>query len=77
MIASKPKEVPYYTSDDESQWCGHVWRQRDRIGGRWGFAWEVIPPYGVEGVACGWCGTQQDAEARMNEKLTEKKGPTT
>lgn len=64
-------EVPYYTTDDESQWCGHVWRQRDRIGGRWGFAWEVTEPHGHEGsaVAGGWRATQEAADAAMREAL--------
>lgn len=37
-------EVPYYTIENEAEPCGHIWRQRDRIGRRWGFQWEVIEP---------------------------------
>lgn len=66
-------DVPYYTTDDESQWCGHVWRQRDRIGGRWGFAYEVIPPYGMEPIQAGWRETQEQAERAMREGLESHK----
>lgn len=66
-----PKTVPYYTTEDESQWCGHVWRQRERIGGRWGFAWEVIEPYG-EAVISGWRLTQEEAEHAMDQALKAK-----
>lgn len=66
------KEVPYYTTEDESQWCGHVWRQRDRPGGRWGFMWEVIPPFGTENESMGWRQTQEEAEREMNRVLKGK-----
>lgn len=67
------KDVPYYTTDDESQWCGHVWKQRDRIGGRWGFMWEVTPPFDDEPIAGGWRETQEQAERAMNESLQRHK----
>lgn len=63
------REVPYYTSDDESEWTGHVWRQRSHVGGPWGFAWEVLAPYGEEPVATGWRSTQAGAEQGMLQSL--------
>lgn len=65
------RDVPYYTTEDESKYCGHVWKQRDRIGGQWGFMWEVLPPDsdGDDPIAGGWCPTQQAAETRMHDEL--------
>ncbi len=66
------REVPYYTTDDDSQWCGHVWRQRREIGGPWGFAWEVIPPHFEEPSSSGWCADQANAEARMMNAMPKQ-----
>jgi hypothetical protein len=67
-------EVPYYTNDNEDEWCGHIWQQRDRIGGQWGFAWEVLEPFTNEQpVAFGWRATQEQAEKAMNEALARHK----
>lgn len=63
------REVPYYTTDDESEYCGHIWKQRNGIGGPWGFAWEVLAPYDDNPVAEGWRSTQSAAERAMNEAL--------
>lgn len=65
------KAIPYYTTEDESQWCGHIWKQRREKGGPWGFMWEVIPPYAGDddAVARGWSHRQDLAEMRMNEAL--------
>jgi hypothetical protein len=65
--------LPYFTTEDESQWCGHVWRQRERMGGPWGVAWEVIAPFG-DAVAGGWRRTQEEAEDAMNAVLKAKGG---
>lgn len=67
------REVPYYTSDDDTQWTGHIWRQRDRIGGRWGFAYEVFPPFDENPIGGGWRETQEAAEHAMNESLKRHK----
>lgn len=48
------KDLPYLTGDDESKWIGHLWRQRDRPGGRWGVAFAVYPPYSEDPEAQGW-----------------------
>lgn len=63
------REVPYFTTDDESKPCGHIWKQRQHMGGPWGFAWEVTQPYGDEPIAGGWRRTQEEAEKAMNEVL--------
>jgi len=65
-------DVPYYTTDDESQWCGHIWQQRMFISGPWGYMWEVTPPFGDEPVASGWRATQHAAEFAMQEFLKDK-----
>lgn len=65
------KQVPYYTADDESVPYGHIYRGRDQISGRWGFAWEVYEPYDDTPCAGGWRLTQEEAEAAMNEKLSK------
>lgn len=65
------REVPYFTTDDDAELCGHIWRQRQRIGGPWGFAWEVMD--GDNAIACGWDATQEAAERRMNEALETHK----
>ena len=67
-------QIPYYTADDESQWCGHIWKQREYIGGRWGFMWTVLPPYAADdgdAVAGGWEFDQGVAESRMREVLSK------
>ena len=67
------RKVPYYTSDDESQWIGHIWRQRDRIGGNWGYCYEIMAPYADEPMATGWRSTQEAAESAMERMLAEKR----
>lgn len=69
------RDVPYYTTDDESQWVGHVWQQRDRIGGRWGFMWEIIPPFDTVAESGGWRSTQEQAESAMEQCLKFKRKP--
>lgn len=71
MSEKKLREVPYHTTDDDSQWCGHVWQQRQYVGGPWGFVWEVIEPYG-DAVASGWRVTQEAAEAVMYRVMRDK-----
>lgn len=67
------RKSPYYTSDDESQWIGHIWRQRRSIGGKWGFAYEVLPPFSEEPIQVGWRETQEDAERDMERSLKRHK----
>lgn len=72
-------EAPYYTTDNETEYCGHVWRQRQSIGGPWGFQWSVIPPYGSgdeDAIAGGWRRTQEEADRAMNEALERAKSKT-
>ena len=63
------REVPYSTTEDESEYCGHIWRQRCYSGGPWGFAWDVLEPGGEYHVARGWQETQEAAEAAMHQAL--------
>jgi hypothetical protein len=69
-------KVPYYTTENDAEYCGHVWKQREYIGGRWGFAWAVYPPYEVGQAleASGWRLTQEEAEKAMNKALAKAKG---
>lgn len=69
-------KVPYFTTDDETQYCGHIWRQRQGAhpSGRWGFQWEVLPPGGEEPIAGGWRSSQEAAEKAMAEALERAKG---
>lgn len=72
---SSHKAIPYYTTDDESKWCGHLWRQRSQIGGIWGVAWAVYPPYGEDQpAASGWRPDQAQAESAMSEALERLQG---
>lgn len=71
MPTDPEREVPYYTTDDESKWCGHIWRARYGPGGSWGFMYEVTPPHSEDPVASGWRGTQEAAEDAMNATLKE------
>ena len=71
-VTPEMREVPYYTTDDESQWCGHIWRHYEHLGGRWGFCWEVMEPHSCATVAGGWRETQEAAEKAMNESLAGK-----
>lgn len=75
MPTESQREVPYYTTDDESKWCGHIWHQRrgsyGGVRGPWGFMYEVTPPYSDDPVASGWRATQESAEAAMNAALRE------
>lgn len=65
------REVPYYTTENDNEPCGHIWKQRQRFAGQWGFAWEVLD--GDEAIAMGWEWTQERAERRMNEALESHK----
>lgn len=64
------RQVPYFTTEDDTQYCGHVWRQRDSVGGRWGFAWEVLSPWEEE-IASGWRLSQEEAELVMSAILSQ------
>lgn len=68
------REVPYCTTDDESQWIGHIWRQRQYIGGPWGYCYEVHAPFDRSPCVCGWRSTQEQAEQAMRLALKEKSG---
>ena len=64
-----PAEVPYYTTDDETQPCGHVWRERSTLESAWGYGWAVYAAFSEDRVSGGWSPTQAGAEAAMREAL--------
>lgn len=78
METTEAKAVPYYTTDDESKWCGHIFRARqgNSPSGRRGYQFCVYPPYSTgnpsDAEVTGWRPTQDSAERAMNEALARK-----